>query len=210
MELTALEARVIGCLLEKEITTPELYPLSLNSLTQACNQKTSREPVLSLSEAEVQDTLDELAKKRLVNTSAGFGSRVSKYQHRFCNTEFSDLQFSAAQVAIVCVLLLRGPQTPGELRTRCQRLFEFSDTQQVEQQLQSLAHAPTPIVKMLARQAGKRESRFSCLLTEAVAESASVSSDAPMENTSLDRIQALELQVQQLHDRLSQLEKLLE
>ena len=209
MELTSLEARVIGCLLEKEITTPELYPLSLNSLTQACNQKTSREPVMALTEAQVQDVLDNLAKKRLVSSASGFGSRVNKYQHRFCNTEFSDLQFSKAQVAIVCVLLLRGPQTPGELRTRCQRLFEFNDTQAVEQELQALANFTQPIVLMLPRQAGKRESRFSCLLTESP--EANISSDDTQEyEPSADRITALELQVQQLSERLSQLEKLLE
>ncbi|MBB1440654.1 DUF480 domain-containing protein, partial [Shewanella sp. SG41-4] len=108
MELTSLEARVIGCLLEKELTTPDQYPLSLNSLALACNQKSSREPVLSLSESEVKTVLDDLTKKRLLSEQSGFGSRGVKYKHRFCNTEFSELQFSSAEVAIICVLLLRG------------------------------------------------------------------------------------------------------
>ena len=111
MELTLHEARVIGCLLEKEVTTPEQYPLSLNALTLACNQKTSREPVLELTEAQVQAALDSLNKKRLISEQSGFGSRVVKYKHRFCNTEFSELQLSSAAVAIICLLLLRGPQT---------------------------------------------------------------------------------------------------
>ncbi|MGL5669014.1 MAG: YceH family protein, partial [Shewanella sp.] len=132
MELTLHEARVIGCLLEKEVITPEQYPLSLNALTLACNQKTSRDPVLDLSEAQVQDALDSLNKKRLISEQSGFGSRVVKYKHRFCNTEFSELQLSSAAVAIVCLLLLRGPQTPGELRTRSNRLHDFKDVFEVE------------------------------------------------------------------------------
>lgn len=175
MELNHIEARVIGCLLEKEITTPEQYPLSLNSLTQACNQKTSRDPVLSLTETEVQQALDELAKKRLVSEQSGFGSRVVKYKHRFCNTEFSDLQLTAAQIAVIDLLLLRGPQTPGELRTRASRLYEFTDINQVESILTELINFEIPLVKQLPRESGKRESRF----TECFSVSANLDVSSP-------------------------------
>ncbi|MCG9723228.1 DUF480 domain-containing protein [Shewanella sp. Isolate7] len=166
MKLTSHEARVIGCLLEKEKTTPEQYPLSLNGLTLACNQKSSREPVMNLSESDTQAALDSLAKKRLVAEQSGFGSRVVKYKHRFCNTEFSDLQLSEDKVAIICLLLLRGPQTAGELRTRSNRLHAFSDVSQVEQALTSLSQMEPPLVRQLAREPGKRESRFIELFSE--------------------------------------------
>lgn len=113
MNLSLHEARVIGCLLEKEITTPDQYPLSLNSLTLACNQKSSRDPVMSITELETQTAIDSLMTKRLVTDQTGFGSRVTKYKHRFCNTEFSDLQVTAAQCSLICLLLLRGSQTAG-------------------------------------------------------------------------------------------------
>ncbi|MCL1126179.1 YceH family protein [Shewanella surugensis] len=160
MELTPLEARIIGVLLEKEITTPEQYPLSLNSLTLGCNQKSSREPVLSLSEQETQAGLNSLAKKRVISEQSGFGSRVVKYKHRFCNTEFSDLQLNSAQVAILCLLFLRGPQTPGELRTRSNRLHAFVDVNEVDNELKSLASQITPLVTILPKEPGKREARF--------------------------------------------------
>ncbi|GIU45718.1 UPF0502 protein [Shewanella sairae] len=160
MELTLHEARVIGVLLEKEITTPEQYPLSLNSLTSGCNQKTSREPVLNLSESEVQNTLDSLSKKRLISEQSGFGSRVVKYKHRFCNTEFSDLQLKSSELAVICLLLLRGPQTPGELRTRSNRLHEFSDVSEAEATLQDLQRRESPLVTLMAKEPGKREARY--------------------------------------------------
>src|SRR5271155_5155951 len=139
IEFTPNEARVIGCLIEKEITTPDQYPLSLNALTNACNQKTNREPVLELSEPTVQQTVDALMKKYMVSDkSAGYGGRVTKSRHRFCNTEFGPLKFSAQELGILCVLLLRGPQTPGELRSRTNRLCEFADAQQVEATLRNL------------------------------------------------------------------------
>ncbi|QQX78505.1 YceH family protein [Shewanella sp. KX20019] len=165
MELTQHEARIIGVLLEKELTTPEQYPLSLNSLTSGSNQKSSRDPVLNLSESDVQNTIDSLAKKRLISDQSGFGSRVVKYKHRFCNTEFSDLQLNPAQLAIICLLLLRGPQTPGELRTRSNRLHEFSDVSEVEHALVELARRETPLVALLAKEPGKREARYCQLFT---------------------------------------------
>ena len=122
VELNPLEARVIGCLIEKAVTTPDQYPLSLNALTNACNQKSNREPVLSLSQESVQEVIDDLAKRYLVSDKSGFGGRVKKYKHRFCNTEFGSLQFSNQELGVVCALLLRGAQTPGELRAHTQRL----------------------------------------------------------------------------------------
>jgi len=167
IELGALEARVIGCLIEKEITTPDQYPLSLNALTNACNQKTNRDPVLELTESTVQQTVDGLMKKYLVSDkSAGYGGRVTKYKHRFCNTEFGSLKFTSQELGIVCVLLLRGPQTPGELRSRTNRLCEFADSNEVEAALTGLmTREDGPFVARLARSAGARESRYAHLFS---------------------------------------------
>lgn len=166
IELTLYETRVIGSLIEKEITTPEQYPLSLNALTNACNQKSSRDPVLELDEATVQQTVDDLVKKHMVNAQTGFGSRVAKFQHRFCNTEFGTLKFSAQELGIICVLLLRGPQTPGELRTHTNRLCQFNDMQEVENTLNHLTERNDgPFVVKLSREPGKRESRFAHLFS---------------------------------------------
>ena len=137
-QLTALEARVIGCLLEKQVTTPEQYPLSVNGVVTACNQKTNREPVMNLSESEVQEQLDNLVKRHYLRTVSGFGNRVTKYEQRFCNSEFGDLKLSAAEVALITTLLLRGAQTPGELRSRAARMYEFSDMAEVESTLEQL------------------------------------------------------------------------
>jgi uncharacterized protein YceH (UPF0502 family) len=164
--LAPVEARVIGALVEKEITTPDQYPLSLNSLVVACNQKTNRDPVLDLDERTVQDALDALAKRYLVMERSGFGSRVLKYRHRLCNGDHNPLQFSPQELAIVCELLLRGPQTPGELRGRAQRLAPFADLGQVESTLERLAtREDGPFVVKLPRQAGSRESRYAQLFT---------------------------------------------
>jgi uncharacterized protein YceH (UPF0502 family) len=122
IELSPIEARVVGCLIEKQITTPDQYPLSLNALVNACNQKSNRDPVMSADEVAIQTTLDHLIRKHLVIEKSGFGSRVPKYQHRFCNTEFGPLKFTPQELAIVCELLVRGPQTSGELRTRAARM----------------------------------------------------------------------------------------
>ena len=165
-ELSANEARVIGCLIEKEVTTPEQYPLSLNALTNACNQKSNRDPVLDLDEATVQQTVDRLVRKFLVSEQGGFGSRVAKYQHRFCNTEYGVLKFSPPELAIVCELLLRGPQTPGELRSRASRLCSLKDVADVEAALDALARREDgPFVVRLPREPGKRESRYAQLFS---------------------------------------------
>jgi hypothetical protein len=131
IELNALQARIIGCLIEKQITTPDQYPLSLNALVSACNQKSNREPLMALDELTVQRTVDELTRKHLLLDRSGFGSRVAKYRHCFCNTEFGTLKFDPQELAIVCELLLRGPQTPGELRSRASRMASFTDVSEV-------------------------------------------------------------------------------
>jgi len=138
LKLSAQQCRVIGVMLEKEVTTPEQYPLSLNGLTNGCNQKSNRDPVMNLTESQVQELLDQLRAMHLISEQSGFGSRVVKYQHRFCNTEFGNLHFTDQQRAIIGVLLLRGPQTPGELRTRTSRLAPFDNVVAVEQALESL------------------------------------------------------------------------
>jgi uncharacterized protein YceH (UPF0502 family) len=166
VQLTQNQCRVIGVLLEKEKTTPDQYPLTLNAVTLACNQKSNREPVMQLSESDVQSTLDELREKNLTFEISGSGSRVLKYKHRFCNTEFNSLKFTEQQTAIVCVMLLRGPQTAGELRTRTNRLAEFANVNEVEAVLASLTqHNGEKIVLKLAREPGKRDSRYSHLFS---------------------------------------------
>lgn len=160
-QLTAVEARVVGSLMEKQVTTPEQYPMSVNGVVTACNQKTNREPVMDLKEHDVQETLDTLVKRHFLRTVSGFGNRVTKYEQRFCNSEFGDLKLSAAEVAVVTTLLLRGAQTPGELRSRAGRMFEFTDMAQVENVLETLASREDgPFVVRLPREPGKRESRY--------------------------------------------------
>ena len=216
MELTKLEARVIGCLLEKELTTPDQYPLSLNSLTLACNQKSSREPVMSLTESEVQTLIEELTKKRLISEQTGFGSRVVKFKHRFCNTEFSELQLNSAEVALICVLLLRGPQTPGELKTRTNRLHEFSDVSEVETALLTLSQREKPLVVQLAREPNKRDCRFLECFSGNLDDYQVNSSDALQVSTQTQhslqqetRITELTLRVELLEQKMAQLETLL-
>ncbi len=164
IELTPYEARVIGCLIEKQITTPDQYPLSLNALVNACNQKSNRDPVLDLDEGTVQRTVDGLSRKHFVVEKSGFGSRVPKYQHRFCNTEYGTLKLDEQEVAVICELLLRGPQTPGELRSRAGRMATFADVSDVEAALARLADREGFVVR-LPREPGRRESRFAHLLS---------------------------------------------
>ena len=165
-ELTPIEARVIGCLIEKEHTTPDQYPLSLNALTAACNQKSNRDPVLELSSNEVQDAVDALMKKHLVtDRSGGVGGRVTRYRHRFCNTQFGNLHLAPRELAIICELLLRGPQTPGELRSRANRIEPLHDVSEVEAALRDMAAREEPLVAQLPREPGKRESRWMQLFT---------------------------------------------
>jgi len=211
IELSAIEARVIGCLLEKELTTPDQYPLSLNALTNACNQKTNREPVLELTEAAVQQAVDALMKKYLVSDkSAGYGGRVTKYKHRFCNTEFGSLKFSPQEVGILCVLLLRGPQTPGELRSRTNRLCEFADAAQVETTLGGLMRREDgPFIARLARAAGAREARYAHLFSGLI--ESSPESDEPADTSSValslgQRVTMLEELVARLRTEVDELQ----
>ena len=207
-QLNATEARVIGCLLEKQVTTPEQYPLSVNAVTMACNQKTNREPVMNLCEHEVQDVLDALVKRHYLRTVSGFGNRVTKYEQRFCNSEFGDLKLSSAEVAVITTLLLRGAQTPGELRTRASRMHEFADMQEVEQVLEGLASREDgSYVVRLAREPGKRESRYMHLFSgEIDISDKSITPDITVGDDDLvARVAALEDEVAGLKQRLDAL-----
>jgi uncharacterized protein YceH (UPF0502 family) len=208
IELSPMEARVIGCLIEKQITTPDQYPLSLNALVNACNQKSNRDPVMSVDEAMIQATLDHLSRKHLVIEKSGFGSRVPKYQHRFCNTEFGTLKLTPQELAIVCELLVRGPQTPGELRTRAARMATFSEVGQVEAALESLSsRADGPFVVRLPREPGRRDSRYAHLFSGAVSIPALTEesiTEAPTASVSVtSRLARLEEEVQQLKEVLN-------
>jgi uncharacterized protein YceH (UPF0502 family) len=209
IELTTLEARVIGCMIEKQITTPDQYPLSLNSLTNACNQKSNRDPILDLEERAVQQVLDGLVRKHMVIERAGFGSRVPKYQQVFCNTEFGLLKFSPLGTAIICELLIRGPQTPGELRTRAARMCELSDVSQVEAELQQLmARQDGPFVTRMAREPGRRDSRYAQLFCGVVADASTEPEPAqPHASTDDDRLTRLEKLVDQLVTEVSGLKQ---
>lgn len=210
LEINQIQMRIIGCLIEKEITTPDQYPLSVNSLVSACNQKSSRDPVTHYTEIEVQDTLDTLVERGVVTQVSASGGRVSKYQHRFCNTEFSDLQLSSAELAITCLLFVRGPQTPGELRTRSGRLHNFQNREEVESALQTLQDKTGgPYVKPLVREAGKRESRYQeCFCTDHPITPDIDNNNAPDTNDSAlkTRVEELETLVLTLSERIEILE----
>ena len=196
-QFSAVEARVIGSLLEKQVTTPEQYPMSLNGIVMACNQKSNREPVMTLSEREVLETLDELVKRHYLRTVTGFGHRVTKYEQRFCNSEFGNLKLTPPEIAIITTLLLRSAQTPGELRSRTGRMFEFSDMTQLETSLEQLAEREDgPFVVRLAREPGKRESRYQHLFSGAAVITESASDDEPSIKSALEsRVVALEAEV---------------
>jgi len=214
IELTALEARVIGCLIEKAITTPDQYPLSLNALTNACNQKSNRDPIMDLDERTVQQTLDSLSRKHLVLDKSGFGSRVQKYQHRFCNTGFGSLTFSPLETAILCELLVRGPQTPGELKTRAARMADVSDVSEVETALLDLAtREDGPFVAQLPREPGRRDSRYAHLFSGDVdvSEIATAPQPSPARQPpQAERIEKLEELVGELRRELDELKSKLE
>jgi len=202
---------------DRTYTTPDQYPLSLNALTNACNQKTNRDPVLELTEVQVQQSVDTLMKKYLVSDrSAGYGGRVTKYKHRFCNTEFGSLKFSKQELGIVCVLLLRGAQTPGELRTRTNRLCEFADAAEVDAALKSLIEREDgPFVARLRRSPGEREARYMHLFS-GTPDGLAGDGDEPMEEVAAvpgsksslnERVLALEASVQQLRAELDALKQ---
>ena len=211
IELSPLEARVIGCLIEKEVTTPDYYPLTLNSLTAAVNQKSNREPVLSLSDAEVQDVVSELISRRLVSDESGFNSRASKFQHRFCNTEFGDLKLNEQELGIVCCLLLRGPQTPGELRTRTNRLCSFNDVKETEAVLERLAARESgALVVKLPREPGKRESRYQHLFSGEVDLEALAVESSSASSFSSNKMEMLEAEVAELRQEVAELRAMVE
>jgi uncharacterized protein len=216
IRLSAIEARIVGSLIEKQITTPDQYPLSLNALVNACNQKSNREPLMQLDEPTVKAAVDGLARRHFVLEKSGFGSRVPKYQQIFCNTEFGSLKFSAQETAIVCELLLRGPQTPGELRSRVPRMAELPEGTAIEPLLEALAQRPEgPIVKQLPREAGRRDSRWAQLFEElpAFAESAG---DAPVnsapepKSTRVESEPTLTERVASLEQAVAELKSLIE
>jgi uncharacterized protein YceH (UPF0502 family) len=218
IRLTAIEARIIGALIEKQITTPDQYPLSLNALVNACNQKSNREPLMQLDEPTVKFVVDGLSRRHFVVEKSGFGSRVPKYQQIFCNTEFGSLKFTPAETAVMCELLLRGPQTPGELRARVPRMAELPDPNVIESVLAGLVtRAGGALVARLTREAGRRDSRWAQLFEElpesvtvASASDAATSDDAvaalpagPTKTELVARVTALEAEIAALRAELA-------
>ena len=159
--LSEIETRVLGSLVEKELTTPDYYPLSLNALVNACNQKSNRDPAMSLNEDAVRQALRSLEKEGLAGPADGMDNRVTKFEHRLQEA----FNFDRREIAILCELLIRGPQTPGELRSRAERMYQFDDLAQVQSTLQRLSQREPPLVKILPRQPGTKEARYAQLLS---------------------------------------------
>jgi uncharacterized protein len=205
MLLTENEVRVLGALMEKDITTPEYYPLSLNALVNACNQKSNREPVMQLDEDAVRDALGGLQEHRLAGPARGADSRVTKYEHRAQEV----FNFTRGENALVCVLLLRGAQTPGELRGRTERMHRFETLDDVQAGLQKLMQREPPLVRMLARQPGTKESRYVHLLAGDVAadqpQTPAVSAAGDGHSGGGERLAALEEEVAELRSEVSSL-----
>ncbi len=208
MELNAEEARVIGCLMEKAVTTPDQYPLTLNSLTTACNQKSSRDPMMRLNQGDVQRLCNQLKDKHLISIESGFKNGAEKYTQRFCNTLLSEVQFDEAEYAIVCLLLLRGTQTPGELRSRSGRLHNFEDSQQVVESLKALiAREGGSIVARLPKKTGRQDHEYSHLLqgdVESVSEDLQVVQRVPVAGRD-QQISKLEARIDALENALIRL-----
>lgn len=205
--LTPAQARVLGALVEKEVTTPDYYPLSLNALINACNQRSNREPVMDLDEEAVRQALHGLEDRRLAGRARGTGGRVTKYEH-WLGEAFN---FSRAEMALLCVLLLRGPQTPGELRGRTERLHRFDEIGEVLAVLQKLMEREPPLVAVLPRQPGTKESRYAHLLSGPVesaafaAESALVRCEVGEDSGQEERIARLEAAVAELRQEVAAL-----
>ena len=199
MELTPPEIRVLGCLIEKEMTTPDYYPMSLNSMVSACNQRSSRDPVVDYTETEVLAAVDQLRDRGLARTVHGKGDRVLKYKH----VAVDALEINERQAALLAVLMLRGAQTLGELRSRTGRYIEFADLDEVADELASLAAAEEPRVSRLERRPGEKESRYQHLLG-----SAEVAVEAPTPVVDDDsRVAELEAELAELRDRVSRMER---
>ena len=207
MILTEIETRVLGSLIEKDITTPDYYPLSLNALVNACNQKNNREPVMTLDESAVRDALASLQEKRLAGPASGADSRVTKFEHRLQEV----FNFDRREIAVVCVLLLRGPQTPGELRGRTDRMYHFEALEDVVSTLDRLAQREPPLTRILPRQPGTKESRYTHLFSGEPPEQPEVaraSSPAPdVGNSVADRILTLEEEVSRLRAELAEVQQ---
>lgn len=201
-ELDPVEVRVLGCLVEKEITTPEYYPLTANALVNACNQKSNRDPVVSYDDGTVQDALETLKAKRLLTVLTGGGNRVPKYGHRIQDS----LNLGRRELALLCELMIRGPQTLGELKEHAGRMHRFSDAEEVEACLRALSDGPQPLITKLQRQAGFKEPRYAHLLSGAVAVPEDASA-TPDRRNSGDRISLLESEIGELRERLARVEE---
>jgi uncharacterized protein len=206
--LSEVETRVLGSLIEKDITTPDYYPLSLNALVNACNQKNNRDPVMNLDEETVRQALDTLQEKRLAGPTSSADSRVTKYEHRLQEA----FNFTRGETAILCVLLLRGPQTPGELRGRTERMHRFEDLTEVQSTLQRLMQRDPPLVRVLPRQPGTKEARYMHLLAGDVEDSADVArapspAFVPSNSGDTDRITRLENEIADLRKEVADLKQ---
>lgn len=211
IELDAQQLRVLGCLLEKAVLTPDQYPLTLNALTAACNQKSSRDPVMQMEPGAVQRTLRQLEDRHLVASNENFRSRVEKFQQRFCNTPYANYQFEPDEYAVVTLLMLRGEQTPGELRSRSGRLHEFADNAEVQRTLDRLLEREDgPLVARRPRQPGRRDHCWAHCFGGAVdSVAAEVADPAPSRRASAaaggSRLDELEARVARLEARLAEL-----
>jgi len=205
--LTEIETRVLGSLIEKDITTPDYYPLSLNALVNACNQKNNRDPVMTLDESSVREELATLQEKRLAGPASGADSRVTKFEHRLQEA----FNFDRREIAVVCVLLLRGPQTPGELRSRTDRMYRFEALEDVVSTLDRLAQRDPPLARILPRQPGTKESRYTHLFSGEPPEQPNVeralSPAIASSNSNPDRLAALEEEVSRLRADLSEVQQ---
>jgi uncharacterized protein len=205
--LTAVEARVLGALVEKDITTPDYYPLSLNALVNACNQKNNRDPVMTLDEESVRRALATLQEKRMAGPASGADSRVTKFEHRLQEV----FNFDRREIAIVCVLLLRGPQTPGELRSRTDRMYRFEALDDVISTLDRLAQRDPPLARILPRQPGTKESRYTHLFSgEPEIDTTYASVDravSPASTGVADRLSQLEEEVARLRQELTEIQQ---
>jgi uncharacterized protein YceH (UPF0502 family) len=202
--LTAVEARVLGALVEKEITTPDYYPLSLNALVNACNQRSNREPVMNLSEDEVRQALNALQDMGLAGHARSADGRVAKYEHWLGEA----YNFSRAEIALLCVLLLRGPQTPGEMRGRTERLHRFDEISDVLGGLQKLMDRDPCLAAVLPRQPGTKESRYAHLLSGPVESIATPAAEAPTKSAVSaqdERIERLEIEINELRQQVAEL-----
>jgi hypothetical protein len=212
-KLTENEARVLGSLIEKDITTPEYYPLSLNALVNACNQKSNRDPVMQLDEDAVRDALEGLQEQRMAGPARGADSRVTKYEQRLQEV----FNFTRAEIAVLCVLLLRGPQTPGELRGRAERMHRFEALEDVQSALQKLMQREPPLAKVLPRRPGTKEARYAHLFAgdvveaEAPGQAGTVTERNPADAERIARLEeemaALRREVAEVKDQLERFRK---